>query len=71
MAVPSVGRIVHFIDADPDVCVAGVITRVNGDSTLNVHIWGPDGGAATIQNVPESPTKPYALTSWHWPEVSA
>lgn len=69
MPTPSVGRIVHFVDADTTVCVAAVITQVNPDATVNVHIWAPSGGTAGIPDVPEAPSQPYAATSWHWPEV--
>lgn len=71
MAVPSVGRIVHHIDADPAVNLAAVITQVNGDGTVHLYVWAPNGIGYGAWNVPESPTAPYATFSWHWPEVVA
>lgn len=71
MAAPTVGEIVHHTDYDPDVCIAAIVTAVNPDGTLNIHIFSPNGGQAGIPNVPESTTTPRALISWHRPEAVA
>ncbi|MFF5977180.1 hypothetical protein ACFY7C_37410 [Streptomyces sp. NPDC012769] len=69
MAVATVGRIVHYIDAE-EVCKAGIVTAAAGDGTVNLTIFGAEGGMAAYSSVPSSDTAPHPHGSWHFPEVA-
>jgi len=68
MAVPTVGRIVHYIDAE-EVCKAALITAVT-DGTVHLTIFGAEGGMAAYSDVPSSDTAPHPHGTWHFPEVA-
>lgn len=69
MAVPTVGRIVHYIDPE-EVCKAALVTAVAVDGTVHATIFGAEGGTASFGNVPSSEAAPHPHHSWHWPEVA-
>ncbi|MER8042704.1 hypothetical protein [Streptomyces sp. NPDC094032] len=69
MAVPTVGRIVHYIDPE-EVCKAALVTAVREDGTVSVTIFGAEGGMAAFPDVPGSEAAPHPHGSWHWPEVA-
>lgn len=67
---PSIGRIVHFVGDRDATHIAALITGVNEDNTVNLTLFGPNGGMGFRFNVKENQgiETPISLNSWHWPE---
>lgn len=62
---PSIGRIVHFVDAEGEHCAA-IITRVWSDDCVNLIYFHDTGSMPYTSSVQdETATK---QCSWHWPE---
>ena len=58
---PSVGRIVHK-GLEP---TAAIITKVNGDETVDLHLFCIDGTTEHQTGIPYSETP--SNTAWSWP----
>jgi len=69
---PSIGRIVHFVGERDSINLAALVTAVNEDDTINLAVFGPNGGYGFRQNVKhvEGPvqTTEEASGTWHFPE---
>lgn len=73
---PEIGRIIRHVTQE-GVIVAGVVTAVMGESTINLHLFR-DGvnqeylapHAYTVEYHPVAPDGQVALNTWHWPARS-
>lgn len=66
MSKPSIGRIVHFYDADmPDSPVAAIIVRVWSDTCVNLRTFGDHAfvGYETSVVLDDAAANKY----WSWP----
>lgn len=61
---PSIGRIVHFIAEVDQTHLAAIVTAVNDDGTVNLTVFGGNGGYGFSFNVSEGEE----AGTWHWPE---
>jgi CRISPR/Cas system endoribonuclease Cas6 (RAMP superfamily) len=57
---PTVGRIVHYVDANTSVHLAAIITSVNQDGTLELTVFTVGGNPYPVRNV--------IIAKWHFPE---
>lgn len=64
---PSVGRIVHFIQAPGDECQAAIVVRVWTPTMVNLAAFDGNGEPFRKTSVPML-TEGGAGFSWHWPE---
>jgi hypothetical protein len=72
MDKPTIGRIVHYVNLGdsqglyPPECQAAIITGVNEDGTVALHIFYRTGDFY-MQDV-EFSEDTQQRRSWHWPE---
>lgn len=66
MQNPSVGRVVHYVQYDGDRCCAAMVTGVEPDGKLGLHVMPPGGGCHDQDEVPHSERVMHG--TWHWPE---
>lgn len=68
--IPSLGRIVHFVDTDGEhhaAIISHVPERLADDLGVNLTVFWPQGPRATEYFVPFSKGGT-AIATWHWPE---
>lgn len=63
---PTVGRIVHYVDPESYDHDAAIVTKVNGDGTVNLKVFGPTDTEWRATEIPES--NDHIAFTWHWPE---
>ncbi len=71
--IPTIGRIAHYTnlgDADgkfPPEIQAAIITGVNADGTVALHILYRTGQFESVQRTDEPAGTPAARGKWAWP----
>lgn len=63
---PSIGRIVHYVQYDGDKCRPAIITEVEDDRMVSLHVFTPDRGDHNQDECPYSEDRVHG--TWHWPE---
>ncbi|MET0416047.1 MAG: hypothetical protein ABW022_08505 [Actinoplanes sp.] len=63
---PSVGRIVHYVQYDGSKCCPAIVTEVEGEFTVGLHVFTTDRGSFGQDESPYSEDREHG--TWHWPE---
>lgn len=67
--VPSVGRIVHFVEAG--ACRAAIVTDTRDDESIDAVVFSP-AGLGYERNAPHADSSDDPAEreggTWHWPE---
>ena len=64
---PRIADIVHYVYGRKLKCLAAIITQVNQDGTVELHVFKPQGTASLpFESVEYSETP--AHDTYHWPE---
>lgn len=68
---PSLGRILHYHDADMDKVLAGIVSRVNDDGSFDLTVFYPSGGTSARFSLTErdvaTDTNNSKPEQWFWP----